>query len=244
MDRAEARQRIAVPAEEVADLHHVLVERPAADVRMLAPHRVDQRVPAHNHPGIRLEVKKDADLLAPDFRALAVRELDLQPLRVDLAGAEPEGVRSQVGVAGQPLVARRSQAPQDRPQPRAKFLRVVRLPHIVLGARVQGLSHHRWVVERRQHHHRRRRRHRLQPRQHLQPIHVRQREVEQNQVHVLRLQVAQRARPLVEAAARKAVLLQLPRDQGRKGSVVLNEGDQGFLPRAHADLGGWGWTVG
>src|ERR1019366_6049716 len=85
---AEGGQVEAVLLEEFADLDDVLVEGPALDVGMHAPHRVDQRLAGDHLALVRVQVGQDAEFLATELYRSASGEGDLQALRRDLGAAE------------------------------------------------------------------------------------------------------------------------------------------------------------
>ena len=237
MDGAEAGEALAVLAEEVANLHDVLVERAAADVGVLAPDRVDEGVAAHDHPGVGLEVEEDAQFLAPDLPAAPAAELDLEPVGMHVRSAEGERAGRELRVARQAAVPCGLGPPKHGAEPRHQLGALEGLAHIVVGPAVERLADDRRAVGRGEDHHRRRRGQLPDARQDLEAVQVGQGEVEQHDRDMLLLDVAEEAGGFVEEMGGETVGAKLVREQGCQAAVILDYGHHGFLLGVHAGLG-------
>ena len=66
MDSLQVVQWHLFAFKEISNLHYVLVERAAANVRVYAPNRVNEIFPSYDRTRIVMEIRQNSDFLTAD----------------------------------------------------------------------------------------------------------------------------------------------------------------------------------
>ena len=194
------------------------VDRARVAGERVAPDALEQLVARQHEAAVVEQLPEQVELLR--------RELDLLAADRRLAAA---GVDAQVAVRdhlGLELAALRRGAPQDRLDPRDELARVERLRQVVVGADLEPDDLVDVLVARGQHQDR----HvgaLAQPLADLDPVDVRQHQVEHDQRRRVRGRLAERVGAGRRRPDRVARVLQVERDERRDRALVLDDQDGG-----------------
>src|SRR6476661_6541890 len=177
--RLDECRRGGIVLDLVAQVAHVDVDRLLVLIeRLVVSEQLEQLGPGIDAAGPRGEVAEDLELCRREADA-AVAALDAPPLEVD----------DEVAVADDPAAGRVGEVavgpPEERLDPAHQLAQAVRLRQVVVGAQLQPDHLVDFVVTGGQDEDRRLRAGGAEPPQHLEPVHPRQADVEDDEVRRL-----------------------------------------------------------